>query len=118
MLIKARPEEEPRTLQLVVVEGNGPNLLGRDWLLALQLDWQRVYRVTSHVKVLLSRYRQVFDAHLGSYTGPPAKSYVDPQATPCYWKARSVPYALKDLVNEELARLEREGVVSPVKFSD
>ena len=116
--VKTKPEEQARTLQLLVVEGNGPNLLGRDWLVVLQLDWHQVHRMTSHVEELLSRYREVFDNHLGSYTGQPATIFVDPQAAPRYCKARSIPYALKDLVSEELSKLERDGVISPVKFSD
>ena len=53
--VKTKPEEQARTLQLLVVEGNGPNLLGRDWLVVLQLDWHQVHRMTSHVEELLSR---------------------------------------------------------------
>ena len=50
VLVKTKPEEQARTLQLLVVEGNGPNLLGRDWLVVLQLNWHQVHRMTSMLK--------------------------------------------------------------------
>ena len=32
-------------LPLIVMAGNGPNLLGRDWLSALCLDWKTIFSV-------------------------------------------------------------------------
>jgi hypothetical protein len=31
-----------KELPLLVVEGHGPNLLGRDWLLQLRLNWREI----------------------------------------------------------------------------
>ena len=82
LLVKVKRQEQGRTLPLLVVKaGNGragPNLLGRYWLAQLQLDWNQVYRLTSRV--------------------------------PQYYKAiaRSFLYALKELVNEQLLKLERQ----------
>ena len=36
-----------KSLPLLVVAGNGPSLLGRDWLSQLQLDWHKVNHVHS-----------------------------------------------------------------------
>ncbi len=30
-------------LPLIVVDGNGPNLMGRNWLKHIQLNWQHIY---------------------------------------------------------------------------
>ena len=30
------------TLPLLIIAGDGPSLLGRDWLMKLRLDWQRL----------------------------------------------------------------------------
>ena len=43
---------------------------------------------------------------------------VDPTATPRYCKARTVPYAMRTLAEEELDRLVKEGVLEPVDHSD
>ena len=55
---------------------------------------------------------------LGTLKGEKAKIYVDQDANPKYIKARLVPYALKTNVELELERLEREGKISPVEFSE
>ncbi|CAG2233162.1 Uncharacterized protein K02A2.6 [Mytilus edulis] len=47
-----------------------------------------------------------------------AKIYVDESAVPKYFKARPLPYALKDKVEMELERLEKEGQIQQVEFSD
>ena len=44
-----------------------------------------------------------------------AKLYVDPNATPKFFSARSVPYALRE---QELDRVLQDGVLEPVEFSE
>ena len=67
---------------------------------------------------VLAKYPDVFMEGLGTLKGVKAKIYVDQGAEPKYIKARSVPYALKTNVELELERLEREGIISPVEFSE
>lgn len=43
---------------------------------------------------------------------------MDPEAQPNYLKARSDPYSLKKSVEFELEKLQREGIISPVEFSE
>ena len=45
--VRAQYEDQTKNLDLVVVAGNGPTLLGRNWLLQLQLDWAAIRRVES-----------------------------------------------------------------------
>ncbi len=40
-------KNQQQRLPLVVVQGNGPSLLGRDWLSTLRLDWRELHQVTS-----------------------------------------------------------------------
>ena len=46
------------------------------------------------------------------------KLHVDAEAQLLFAKARTVPFALRPKVDQESERLEHEGVVDPVHFSD
>ena len=43
---------------------------------------------------------------------------MDPEAYPRFCKARSVPYAMRTHVEEELERLQRVGIIEPIQFAD
>ncbi len=109
-------------LRLLVVEGNGPSLLGRDWLKKLSLNWKELNQLrTAPVPTLeatLHRHAEVFRDELGTIRGTVAKIHVDPQARPQFYRARAVPHALRGKVEMELEHLERAGVIEPVQFSD
>ena len=47
-----------------------------------------------------------------------AKIFVDPSVPPCFCKARSVPYAMKPLVEAELDKLVDQGIMTPVQHAD
>ena len=47
-----------------------------------------------------------------------AKIYVDPDARPAFYPARSVPYALRYKVDMELDRFKEEGTLEPVEISE
>ena len=59
----------------------------------------------------------MFQDGLGTLQGFKAKIFME-GATPRFCKARTVPYALKDLVDKELDRLVAEGTLEPVQFSE
>ena len=61
---------------------------------------------------------QCLSQGLGTLQGYEAKIHVDPGAQPKYCKARSVPYAMRGKVEEELERLVSEGIIEPVQFAD
>lgn len=96
--------------------------MGRNWLKANRLDWRAIFRLQigqhQELEALLLKNREVFKGELGTLNWATAKIYVDPKAKPCYFKARSLPYALKDKVERELSRLEKEGIIEPVHFSE
>ena len=107
-------------LELVVVAGAGPSLLGRDWLQKIRLDWQSLNQIrpAENLQHLLKRHAEIFSDELGLVAAAPAKIHVDPSAQPRFCKARTVPYALKEKVERELEQLESTGIISPVQFSD
>ena len=89
-------------LPLVVVQGGGPSLFGRDWLQHIQLDWRTLSNVSTANKLSLStvltRHTAVFKDELGRVRGTSAKLHVDTQARPRFFKPRAVPYAIRGKV--------------------
>ncbi|CAG2192232.1 unnamed protein product [Mytilus edulis] len=123
-IVNVNYKKESAKLPLLIVKRKGPNLLGRDWLNKLQLDWKDIFSVvgsdnqSSDLNVILEANKEVFKDELGTVKGMKAKIYVDESAVPKYFKARPLPYALKDKVEMELERLEKEGQIQQVEFSD
>ena len=66
----------------------------------------------------MQKHSDVFREELGELKGTQAKIHIDPQAQPRFHKSRPVPFALRKKVEQELERLEREGIIKPVQFSD
>jgi hypothetical protein len=60
----------------------------------------------------------VFTEALGTLEGTTAKIYANQDAQPKFVNARPVPFAVKIPLEQELERLQREGIISPVEFSD
>ena len=109
-------------LSLLVVAGTGPSLLGHDWLHKIRLDWKglncpQAMPLTS-LRAVLDRHGEVFRDELGQAKGVTATIQVDPKVRPHFFKPRTIPYALKAKVDQELARLERADVIEPIQYSD
>ena len=54
---------------------------------------------------------------LGSVKPFIASLQIQPDATPRFFKPRPVPYAIKEAVSQEISRLEEQGIISPVSYS-
>ena len=67
---------------------------------------------------VLEAHQQVFTDELGTVKDVKATIHVDPDATPRFFKARSLPFSLKKKVEQELERLQQQGVIAPVQLSD
>ena len=103
-----------------MVPGNGPCLLGRDWLSSLRLDWAQIHHMNhlDSLQAVLDRHPTVFEQSLGLVHGTTAKIHVDDGVQPKFFKARPVPYALLEKVDKELDHLVKEGVIQPVTHSN
>lgn len=111
--------DQTATLPLLVVKGEGPSLLGRNWLAVLRLDWHEIFWLhNASLKEVPDKHKAVFEPGLGKVTEYEAKILLDPGATPKFCIARSVPYFYQERVEKELDRLVEGGMLEPVEHSE
>lgn len=119
--VEVKSEEQVKTLTLVVVKGAGPSLLGRGWLEAIKLKWDEIKHMRTEgltLQEVLTKNEEVFKEELGMLKDMKATIRVSAEAQPKFYRPRSVPYAMRAKVEEELDRLQKEGVISPVKYAE
>ncbi|XP_070384740.1 uncharacterized protein [Dermacentor albipictus] len=123
-LIVAKQENEARM----------PTLLGRDWMTTLKVDLQNAVQqlqcdvdnvqegrqmvAAEAEKKLKQLYGDVFEPGYGSIKGFTGSIRMKTDVHPTFCKARPVPYALREQVENELRDLEKAGVVYRVRHSD
>ena len=119
-------------LTLYVIQGNGVNLLGRNWLQFITLNWAEIFRIRNGVNDtscknvrsntalddLVQKHAAIFSEQLGTIKGLKAKLHIKSEAKPRYCKARNVPFALTKDVEDEIDRLEQSGVIKSVSTSE
>ena len=117
--VRVKYGDQVLTLPILVVKGEGPSLLGRNWLCELKLNWHDIFWLQNEpLKQVLEKYKSVLEPGLGKVTGYKAKIIIDPTATPKYCKARTLPYFYREKVEKELDRLVEEGTLEPVECSE
>ena len=104
--------EQEQKLVLVVVAGDGPSLLGRNWLKYLQLDWSSMASVRTvkwkSLNTPLQKHQALFADEFGTVQPYKATLRVQPDATPRFFKPRPVPFAVKEAIGKELDQLEQQ----------
>ena len=63
-------------------------------------------------------FPEIFREGLGCMRGISGKLYVEKDVKPIFFKAKNVPYAMKDKVETEIERLRHEGVIVEVTHSE
>lgn len=103
---------KPAFHAVFVTTGDGPALMGRNWLSVLRLNRKQIKQISleprDRVESLVSKYASPFDGGLGTIKGVTAHLKLKENATPQFFKARPVPFALKEKIAEELKRGWRE----------
>ncbi|CAC5398698.1 unnamed protein product [Mytilus coruscus] len=114
-------DKQTEILPLIVVK-EGPSLFGRNWLSKLTVDWKHIRSVItpSSVKDKVNKLMQmdVFKDELGTVKGMQASLKLKEEAVPKFFKPRPIPYALRDKVADEIKRLEKQGILEKIKFSE
>nr|CAX83703.1 Gag-Pol polyprotein [Schistosoma japonicum] len=103
------------------------NLLGLDWFDQLQLadvplnTVCRLVRQTlepeNYTAKILAEFPTIFQPGLGCCTSMKATLRIQKGAKPVFRPKRPVPYAALPKVDEELNRLQQQGVITPVSYS-
>ncbi|XP_062713761.1 uncharacterized protein K02A2.6-like [Aedes albopictus] len=124
---------EELTLPLHVAESSRHPLLGRDWLLAMNLDFNRVFRPGTHsvsycggkdqstasaLNALLDKFSHIFDERVGKIEGVQASLTVRKDTKPVYVKARPVAFAVRDAVDKEIDQFVGDGIWERVDHSE
>ena len=125
--VKVEYEGQKCDLPVTVVDLDTPTLMGRDWLKSLRLNWEELFgdsKAVNKTEVedqrvvdLMEEFEEVFTEKLGCLKDFEVHIPVDGNVTPKFHRARPVPYGIRDRVEEELDRLERQGVWERVKYS-
>ena len=104
--VNVKYQSQEKQLPLVVVAGERPSLLGRNWLAHIKLDWPSFHNVQSEsVEQVLEEHKALFSEGLGTLNDYEATLQIDATVRTMYCKARPVPNAMKSLVEAELKKI-------------
>ena len=122
---------QEEVLDLIVVEGNLPALLGRDWLSRIKLDWKNMFKVKEEVikdkfsvpksetfptelNNLLKERKNLFSSQGSGIKGFVGSLKLNEGAKLVFMKDRPVPYSLVEKVKKEYDRLVQSDNLYPV----
>lgn len=106
---------------LVVKNGNKKPLIGRDAMKIFKIDIQQVNKISlnSALENILKKFSSLFDSKLGKFVYSKINLKLkDPNVKPKFIKARTVPLAFREKMDKELDRLEKLGIITPIKSSE
>lgn len=120
---------------LYIVPAGRVPLLGRSWIRPLGIELKdidsaqparpesiNIASVSDNqiptVQEILTQYSDIFEQKIGQVPDLKLNLTLREGAKPVSLKARPVPFALREKVNEELDKLEAEGVITPTAASD
>ena len=88
-------ENQSLKYTLYIIEGDRPNLLGRDCLAKICLEWEELFSMNNESKTnlddLLNEFEDIFSSELGRMKNEKAKIYLKPNSISKFLKACPVP---------------------------
>ncbi|XP_037821229.1 uncharacterized protein K02A2.6-like [Lucilia sericata] len=113
-----------KTLRCYISDVNGLNVMGIDWIQALNLwdtlitSWCCQINFEDDIAALKTSFSRVFDnKSLGLCTKTKVHIQLLPQAKEVFIPKRPVPYAARAEIEEELQRLQNADIITPVDTS-
>ena len=101
----------------LIVKTDEPPLFGRDWLQHIRMDWSSP-STERRLDEMLERHSAVFGEDRGCFRPCKGRLHLVDGAKPRFFKARPLPSTLQDKVATELDRLENDGVLTKVDWSE
>ena len=109
--VTVRYGDQVQKLIITVVDGDGPSLLGRDWLKQLRQNWTQISMVqnsSTQLEDLMKEYSENFRDELGTVRGFQASLHLKGSPQPKFFRPRPVPFVIRDAVGHELDCLVAE----------
>ncbi|XP_037521665.1 uncharacterized protein K02A2.6-like [Rhipicephalus sanguineus] len=119
--VRVKFKSDDCVLPLLVMKGARCNLLGRDWFAPLHIQVHGINHLehpTDEIREVISRHPDVFREDINGYRGPLIHLELEEDASPKFCKARPVPLALQGPMEDELDRLQHQGILSPIQHSN
>ncbi|CAK1578726.1 unnamed protein product [Parnassius mnemosyne] len=108
-------------IKIYVVKNGGPPLLGRDFMSAFNLIITTNIMsmcIDKNVNNVLQKFPNLWQDELGSFNKFKVRLRLKENAKPKFFKPRTVPFSLRDKVEEELNRLVTLGILVPIDQSE
>lgn len=105
----------------VIKDATGPPLLGRDFFNTFDLNIcnNNYVGTPDDLNLLLKKYSDVFEPGLGTFTkGTMSIILKSEKVSPKFFRARPLPFAIKEKVEKELDRLQNLGVIEAIDYSE
>ncbi|GFY16226.1 uncharacterized protein K02A2.6 [Trichonephila clavipes] len=122
LTVRVQYKNQKVNLNLYIVKENLDTILGREWLYKIHLDWPAIKafraKTEQNLNNLLREYKDIFDDKLGEINNYEAKLKLRHGVKPIFCRVRTVPFALKGRVENEIDRLEKEGIIEKVDSSE
>nr|XP_022906874.1 uncharacterized protein K02A2.6-like [Onthophagus taurus] len=113
-MVKIRYNDQTAEGKLYVLPLQVDAIFGRDWLQKIKINWPEINNLHMDIELetFLNSYRNVLSNELGEIPNYKySHKFIDPNTRPVFCKPRPVPYALQPKVEEELDRLEGQGII-------
>ena len=117
--MKVEMGDQEKETVVCVVDGVGPSLMGRDLISIFKLPWENIFKVNSEgCQELFQKYSELFDdSKIGMIKGVKVQLHVS-DSTPIFRKARPVPYTIRTKYKETLDKLEQQGIIEKIEYSE
>lgn len=114
-----------KCIAIFVICDGGPPILGRDFIELFNLELSPINYCDASIKCqdlelqnLLSQFKEVFSDRLGCFNQYKIRLRLKQEAKPIFFKARPVPFALKEKIDKEIDRLLKSNVIESVNQSE